>query len=133
MGDYRVTALQLHPKPRIGKGFGHGAIDFNGLVFFHHTPFPKMSRISHPIPQSYHLSGRRPGRGEGNNILYEANRFLGELADIEDVFDIANEMRQKRNLDLYQGGALITDKDAESYLDFVNSVFEKVLSKLPVQ
>ncbi|MGA2799279.1 MAG: hypothetical protein ABSE63_16990 [Thermoguttaceae bacterium] len=58
---------------------------------------------------------------------------LSELIQDEDAFYIANEMRQKRNSDLYQGGALITDKDAESYLSFVSSVFESVLAKLPME
>lgn len=58
---------------------------------------------------------------------------LSEVIQDEEAFYITNEMRQKRNIDLYQGGALITDKDAESYLSFVDSVFEIVLTKLPME
>ena len=58
---------------------------------------------------------------------------LSEVIQDEDAFCVANEMRQKRNIDLYQGGALITDKDAKSYLSFVSSVFESVLAKLPME
>jgi hypothetical protein len=57
---------------------------------------------------------------------------LSEALQDEDAFYVANEMRQKRNFDLYQGGSLITDKDAESYLSFVNSVFKSVLAKMPM-
>ena len=57
--------------------------------------------------------------------------MLGEETDAEDAFLLADEMRKKRNFDLYQGGTLITYKDAENYLDFVSSVFENVMSKLP--
>ena len=64
--------------------------------------------------------------------MLATRRFEMELV-LDHSNYVANEMRQKRNIDLYQGGALITDKDAESYLSFVSSVFESVLAKLPME
>jgi hypothetical protein len=76
-------------------------------------------------------SGLRVRSIAGHHIKFLEN--LCEIIQNEDAFYIADEMRQKRNFDLYQGGALISDKDAESYLSFVNSVFESVLAKLPME
>lgn len=38
---------------------------------------------------------------------------------------LANEMRSKRNWDLYGGGVLITEKEAKSYLDWVRKIIKK--------
>ena len=33
-------------------------------------------------------------------------------------------MRKKRNLDLYDGGAIISDKEAKEYLNFIKDVIK---------
>ena len=34
-------------------------------------------------------------------------------------------MRKKRNLDLYDGGTIISDKEAEEYLNFIREVIKE--------
>lgn len=50
---------------------------------------------------------------------------LSEITRDEDVEILGNKMRQDRNKDFYEGGAIITDKETEEYLDFVKEVFAK--------
>jgi len=38
---------------------------------------------------------------------------------------LANEMRSKRNRDLYEGGILISEKEAKEYLEWVKKIFQK--------
>ncbi len=56
---------------------------------------------------------------------------LSEICGVDDALLIADEMRRKRNLDLYEGGVLITEMEARSYMQFVHSVFNGVTAKLP--
>ena len=42
------------------------------------------------------------------------------------VCDIANAMRSKRNLDLYAGGIVVTEKECREYIKFVKGVLEKI-------
>lgn len=49
---------------------------------------------------------------------------LAELTGEEDIMIFGNKMRQDRNKDFYQGGAIITDKDTAEYLAFVQKVFD---------
>ena len=51
---------------------------------------------------------------------------LSEILKDEEIIDIANAMRAKRNSDLYSGGEMITQKEADEYLEFVEEVFNKV-------
>ncbi len=50
---------------------------------------------------------------------------MSEILEDEDVAAIGNAMRMKRNTDLYGGGELIGEKEAEDYLKFVRKVIEK--------
>jgi hypothetical protein len=38
---------------------------------------------------------------------------------------LANEMRSKRNRDLYDGGILVSEKEAKEYLEWVKRTFQK--------
>lgn len=40
---------------------------------------------------------------------------LSEYLDDEDIFAMGNEMRKKRNFDLYNGGVLVSKKEALNY------------------
>jgi hypothetical protein len=50
---------------------------------------------------------------------------LAELLNDNDIEVIANEMRSKRNWDLYGGGAIITDKETKEYLQWIADIFSK--------
>ncbi len=50
---------------------------------------------------------------------------MSEILDEEDVAVIGNAMRMKRNADLYVGGELMGEKEAEDYLKFVQKIIEK--------
>ena len=50
---------------------------------------------------------------------------LGALLNDSDVESIADLMRQKRNQDLYEGGALISEKESEEYREYVRQLFER--------
>ena len=54
---------------------------------------------------------------------------MSEILKEETIFTIGNAMRMKRNLDLYSGGEIITEKEANEYLEFVESVL-KTIEKL---
>ena len=51
---------------------------------------------------------------------------LSEILQDKEIIDVANAMRAKRNADLYSGGKMITQKEADEYLEFVEKVFTKV-------
>lgn len=46
------------------------------------------------------------------------------LAD-KDIYSVGNRMRKKRNLDLYEGGILISKKEADEYRDWLKGIFIK--------
>lgn len=51
---------------------------------------------------------------------------LSEILQYKEIIDVANAMRAKRNADLYSGGEMITQKEADEYLEFVEKVLNKV-------
>ncbi len=50
---------------------------------------------------------------------------LAEFINDKSVEKIGNKMRRKRNLDLYGGGVLISEKEAEEYKNWLKAVFLK--------
>lgn len=50
---------------------------------------------------------------------------MSQILQNEDIAVIGNKMRHNRNVDFYDGGALITQKDSREYLEFVESMFKK--------
>lgn len=50
---------------------------------------------------------------------------MSQILQNEDIAVSGNKMRQNRNSDFYDGGALITQKDSREYLEFVGEVFKK--------
>lgn len=44
---------------------------------------------------------------------------MSELLKDEDIMTIGNAIRMKRNIDFYEGGETITEKEAMDYLEFV--------------
>lgn len=61
---------------------------------------------------------------KGHHI--ELLKKFSEIIKDEDIIVIGNEMRSKRNMDLYSGGVLISDKESQEYLGWVKDIFEKV-------
>ena len=60
----------------------------------------------------------------GHHIkLLEALSLLSETPDVEIV---AETMRQKRNMDLYEGGAYVSESEVAEYLDFVKDLFRNL-------
>lgn len=51
---------------------------------------------------------------------------MSEILKEETIFTIGNAMRMKRNLDLYSGGEIITEKEANEYLQFVKNVLKNI-------
>ena len=51
---------------------------------------------------------------------------LSQLLKDEDILVLGNKMRQERNINLYDGGFFVGEKDSLEYLKFVKSVFKKV-------
>jgi hypothetical protein len=49
-----------------------------------------------------------------------------ELLEDNSILNVGNSMRTRRNLDLYGGGAEVTEKEAAEYLDFVRDVLGRV-------
>jgi hypothetical protein len=65
---------------------------------------------------------RVKARKEHHIELIEKLSFYLKDSEIE---VLANEMRAKRNRDLYDGGILISDKEAKEYLNWIKKIFQK--------
>lgn len=52
--------------------------------------------------------------------------MLAKILKDETIEDIGNVMRSKRNLDLYSGGIIVTEKEADEYVKFAEEVLIKV-------
>ena len=63
----------------------------------------------------------RSTAGHHIKILEKLSQILKE----EDILVLGNKMRQERNVNLYDGGCFIGEKDSIEYLKFVKSVFKK--------
>lgn len=50
---------------------------------------------------------------------------LAQLLSDETIADMANAMRSKRNLNLYSGGVVVTEKECKEYLAFAEKVVLK--------
>ena len=48
---------------------------------------------------------------------------LSQLLKNEDILVLGNKMRQERNVNLYDGGFFVGEKDSLEYLEFVKSTF----------
>jgi hypothetical protein len=55
---------------------------------------------------------------------------MSEILDDPLIYDIGNIMRAKRNLDFYDGGAVVTAKECNEYFIFVKDVIKKIKNKL---
>ena len=67
-------------------------------------------------------NGLRIKARKGHHI--ELIQKLAEYLNDKEIEVLANEMRGKRNRDLYDGGMLITHKEAGEYLKWTKNIFE---------
>ena len=58
---------------------------------------------------------------------------LSQILNNKDIAIIGDKMRKKRNLDLYEGGIIISKKEAKAYLNFVKEVVKKAEKYLKCQ
>lgn len=66
----------------------------------------------------YKVSSRS---GHHAKVLEKMSEILGE----EDILLYGDKMRKSRNMELYDGGIIITDKQAEEYLYFLKKTYKK--------
>ncbi|EKD65316.1 MAG: hypothetical protein ACD_50C00118G0002 [uncultured bacterium] len=64
----------------------------------------------------------RSTTGHHIKILEAMSRILKD----EEIETVGNMMRRQRNMDLYNGGIIVTEKESREYLNFVRGVFRKV-------
>jgi len=63
-------------------------------------------------------------RGHHIELIKKLSFFLKD----SEIEVLANEMRSKRNWDLYGGGIIISSKEAREYLDWTKQIFNKTES-----
>ena len=63
----------------------------------------------------------RSNAGQHVKILEKLSQLLKD----EDILVLGNKMRQERNVNLYDGGFFVGEKDSLEYLEFVKSTFKK--------
>jgi len=51
---------------------------------------------------------------------------MSVILEDEDISILGNQMRQKRNIDLYEGYGEVTAKEAKEYLDFIEKVVKQI-------
>lgn len=68
-------------------------------------------------------NGLRVKARVGHHI--ELLKKLAKFMDDKGVFKVGDKMRRKRNLDLYGGGILMSEKEAKEYNDWLKTVFLK--------
>jgi len=68
-------------------------------------------------------NGLRVKSRAGHHI--ELLEKLAEFMDDKSIEKIGNQMRRKRNLDLYGGGVIISGKEAAEYKNWLKTVFSK--------
>ncbi len=61
-------------------------------------------------------------QGHHVQIIYQFSRLLKD----EKIEIYGEAMRRKRNIDLYAGGCLVTQKEVKEYLNFVKKLLKKV-------
>ena len=57
---------------------------------------------------------------------------LAEILGDDDVVAVGNLMRKTRNVDLYSGGSLITEKQAREYLEFCEGIARTVRQRVRI-
>lgn len=66
------------------------------------------------------FNGYRVKSRQGHHI--KILEKLSQILDNKNIEIIGEAMRKKRNFDLYDGGAIISEKEAEEYLNFIRGI-----------
>ena len=66
----------------------------------------------------------RSAPGHHIKLLQKMKEILGKEYSL--IIEIFNDMRRKRNTDLYGGGIYISEKDANEYLELSKSVLDAI-------
>ena len=77
------------------------------------------------------LQGYRTKSRKGHRV--KILEKLSEILNDKDIEIIGDRMRKKRNLDLYEGGIIISQKEAKDYLNFTEKVIKKAKEYLKNQ
>ncbi|MBI4692364.1 MAG: hypothetical protein HY773_02970 [Candidatus Terrybacteria bacterium] len=70
---------------------------------------------------AYHGQRIKSRKGHHIKILEK----LSQILDDKNIEIIGDKMRKKRNLDLYEGGIMISKKEMGYYFDFIKAVIHK--------
>lgn len=68
-------------------------------------------------------NGLRVKSRQGHHV--ELIKKLSQFLKDKEIEVLGNDMRSKRNWDLYDGGVLISIKEAKEYLGWIESIFKK--------
>ena len=68
------------------------------------------------------VNGQRVKSRRGHHIALI--KKLSEYLEDKEIEETADNMRNKRNLDLYDGGRIFSDKETEEYLKWAKGVFK---------
>lgn len=99
-------------EPEVIFNFSYFALVKIGIVLISACGYRVRSRVGHHI-----------------KILEKLSQILND----RNIEIIGNRMRKKRNLDLYEGGIIISQKEAKDYLDFVKEIIRKTERRLKSQ
>ena len=55
---------------------------------------------------------------------YQILKSLGEITHLYNETNYLQDVRQKRNIDLYEGGAIMTQKESDDLLKITKKIFE---------
>jgi hypothetical protein len=91
-------------EPEIIFNFSYSALVKIGIVLIAACGYRVKSRVGHHI-----------------KILEKLTQILQD----KNIEIVGDRMRKKRNLDLYEGGIIISQKEAKDYLDFTKRIIKK--------
>ncbi len=99
--DFKIAADNSHPE--VIFKFSYDSLIKIGIVLIAFYGYKIKSRRGHHI-----------------KILEKLSQILNN----KDIEIMGEAMRKKRNLDLYGGGAIISEKEAKEYLNFVKNIIK---------
>lgn len=91
-------------EPEVIFNFSYSALVKIGIVLIAACGYRVRSRVGHHI-----------------KILEKLSQILNN----NNIEIVGDRMRKKRNLDLYEGGIIISQKEAKDYLNFVKGIIKK--------
>ncbi|MBU4204559.1 hypothetical protein KKE19_04040 [Patescibacteria group bacterium] len=112
-------------KKAIDKYFNGAIRDFKIAADNHHPEvifkfsYDSLIKTGLALVSSY---GYRTKSRQGHHI--KILEKLSQILDNKSIKIMGEAMRKKRNLDLYDGGTIISNKEAEEYLDFIRDVIK---------